>query len=116
MYSTQEAADRIGVSKATLLRWISSELIRDVERDQRGWRIWSDEDIARVKRFRDSYRSSARTPYDDLPVDVKLSRLQTLAVTPGRRYQDARLPQSDHRPKRGDSRADGEDDSGGDAR
>ncbi|MGE5653765.1 MAG: MerR family transcriptional regulator [Bacillota bacterium] len=102
MYSTQEAADRIGVSKATLLRWISSEMIRDVERDQRGWRIWSDEDIARVKRFRDSYRHSGGASYEDLPVDLKLSRLQTLTVNPGRRYQDARLPHPEDRPKRGD--------------
>lgn len=102
MYSTQEAADRIGVSKATLLRWLSSEMIREVERDQRGWRIWSDEDIARVKRFRDSYRHSGRAQYEDLPVDLKLSRLQTLAINPGRRYQDARRPQPEDKPKRGD--------------
>ena len=57
MYSTGEAAERIGVCKNTLLRWISEGLIPDVERDWRGWRIWSDGDVAKVKAFKGLYHS-----------------------------------------------------------
>ena len=40
MFSTAQAAERIGVSKNTLLRWLDEGLTEDVERDWRGWRLW----------------------------------------------------------------------------
>ena len=55
MYTTVEAAKQIGVSKNTLLRWINEGLIPDVERDWRGWRIWSEGDINRAKAFKGDY-------------------------------------------------------------
>ena len=55
MYSTFQAAKKIGVSKNTLLRWIADGLIEDVRRDWRGWRVWSQEDIDSVKVFKDAY-------------------------------------------------------------
>ena len=55
MYTTVEAAKRIGVCKNTLLRWIDEGFVPDVERDWRGWRIWSQEDINRAKAFKDAY-------------------------------------------------------------
>ena len=45
MYSTLQGAKRIGIAKNTLLRWISLGLIEEVDRDWRGWRVWSEEDI-----------------------------------------------------------------------
>ena len=57
MSRTLEAALRVGVCKNTLLRWISLGLIEDVGRDWRGWRVWSDQDISRAKRFRQRYVS-----------------------------------------------------------
>jgi hypothetical protein len=57
MYSTIEAAHRIGVSKNTLLRWLDEGLVDDVERDWRGWRIWHSRDVERVKAFRKAYHS-----------------------------------------------------------
>lgn len=57
MYTTVEAAKRVGVCKNTLLRWINEGLIPDVERDWRGWRTWSQEDINRAKAFRKAYHS-----------------------------------------------------------
>jgi MerR HTH family regulatory protein len=58
MFDTSEVARLVGVSKQTLLRWIRTGLVDDVRRDQRGWRVWSDEDLARVRRFRESYHGS----------------------------------------------------------
>ena len=57
MFSTMEAADCIGVSKNTLLRWLDEGLIDDVQRDWRGWRIWHNRDIERVKTFQKAYHS-----------------------------------------------------------
>lgn len=57
MFSTIEAANCIGVSKNTLLRWLDEGLIDDVERDWRGWRVWMQQDIERIKAFKLEYHS-----------------------------------------------------------
>ena len=57
MLSTVEAAKRIGVSKSTLLRWLDEGLVEDVERDWRGWRVWSEKDINKTKAFMEAYHS-----------------------------------------------------------
>ena len=57
LFSTSQAAKHIGVSKNTLLRWLDEGLTGDVERDWRGWRIWQQEDIERIKAFREAYHS-----------------------------------------------------------
>ena len=57
MYTTSEVAGRVGVCKSTLLRWIHEELISDVGRDWRGWRMWLSRDIERVKAFQKAYHS-----------------------------------------------------------
>ena len=57
MYTTVEAAKRLNVCKSTLLRWIHEDLISDVGRDWRGWRMWRSRDIERVKAFQKAYHS-----------------------------------------------------------
>ena len=57
MFSTIEAANSIGVSKNTLLRWLDEGLIEDVQRDWRGWRVWMQRDIERIKAFKLEYHS-----------------------------------------------------------
>jgi len=57
MFSTVEAANCIGVSKNTLLRWLDEGLTDDVQRDWRGWRIWMQRDIERIKAFKLEYHS-----------------------------------------------------------
>ena len=57
MFSTIEAANSIGVSKNTLLRWLDEGLIDDVQRDWRGWRVWMQRDIERIKAFKLEYHS-----------------------------------------------------------
>jgi len=48
-YSTEAAASQLGISKSTLLRWIREKRVRDVRRDRNNWRVFSDEDIQRIK-------------------------------------------------------------------
>jgi DNA-binding transcriptional MerR regulator len=57
MFSTIEAANCIGVSKNTLLRWLDEGLIDDVQRDWRGWRVWMQRDIERIRAFKSEYHS-----------------------------------------------------------
>ena len=57
MFSTIEAAHCIGISKDTLLRWLDEGLIDDVQRDWRGWRVWMQRDIERIKAFKSEYHS-----------------------------------------------------------
>jgi excisionase family DNA binding protein len=49
-YSTEEAAQEIGVSKSTLLRWFREKRVADVKRDRNGWRVFSKADVVRIKR------------------------------------------------------------------
>ncbi|MEI6186127.1 MAG: helix-turn-helix domain-containing protein [Dehalococcoidia bacterium] len=47
---TAEACKAIGVSKSTLLRWFARGTIVDVpHRDRRGWRLFSSDDLIRIK-------------------------------------------------------------------
>jgi len=50
-YSLAEAAERIGVSPITLKRWLLSEKVSEVSRDRNGWRVFSDKDVKRIKRY-----------------------------------------------------------------
>ena len=66
--NTENVAKVIGVSKSTLLRWISTGLIDDVKRDERGWRYWTNEDVQRVIRFKETYWGLGRsTRENDAP-------------------------------------------------
>jgi predicted site-specific integrase-resolvase len=54
--STQDVADRIGVCKRTLLRWLYAGKIPDVRRERIGGievRLWNARDLQRAQRFRD---------------------------------------------------------------
>jgi excisionase family DNA binding protein len=50
-FGTDEAAQRIGCSKSTLLRWFREGKVADVTRDRRGWRVFTEEDIRRIRRW-----------------------------------------------------------------
>ena len=50
--SQSEALKKAGISKATWHRWINKEKIPDVKRrDVRGWRLFTEEDIQRIREF-----------------------------------------------------------------
>jgi excisionase family DNA binding protein len=49
-YRTREVCEKVGVSRSTLLRWISGGLIRDASvRDRREWRLFTEADIKRIE-------------------------------------------------------------------
>jgi len=49
--STREAAERVGVSRNTLLRWFREGRVADVRRDRNGWRFFTPEDIGRIRAY-----------------------------------------------------------------
>lgn len=59
-YSTLEAAKKIGVSKSTLFAWFKDGKVKDVARDHRGWRIFTLEDILRLREYRRTHRAMPR--------------------------------------------------------
>ncbi len=49
-YRTSEAAQRAGITRSTLLRWLDSGIIKDTtQRDRRGWRLFTETDIKRIE-------------------------------------------------------------------
>ena len=49
-YRTSEACQRAGISKATLFRWFKAGILEDiVRRDRKGWRLFTEDDINRIK-------------------------------------------------------------------
>jgi len=49
-YRTAEACHMAGTSKNTFLRWVKDGILTDVEHwDRRGWRLFTEEDLARLK-------------------------------------------------------------------
>ena len=49
-YRTSEACATAGISRMTFLRWVREGTITDVpHRDWRGWRLFTDDDLARIK-------------------------------------------------------------------
>ena len=48
-YRTKEACDRAGVSRATLFRWLKKGILDRHHRDRRGWRLFTEDDLARIR-------------------------------------------------------------------
>ena len=51
LYTLTEAAHRIGIAPITLKRWLLTGKVSEVGRDRNGWRVFRDEDIARIKQY-----------------------------------------------------------------
>ena len=47
--SITEVAAQLGVSPKTIMRWEKAGKIKKAKRDWRGWRIYSDDDVALMK-------------------------------------------------------------------
>lgn len=49
-----EVAEQVGISPKTLTRWEKSGKITKVKRDFRGWRVYSPDDIRKIKQFHEA--------------------------------------------------------------
>ena len=49
-YKTNEACKIAGISRATFFRWLKEGTVEDVrQKDRRGWRLFTNEDIEKLK-------------------------------------------------------------------
>ncbi len=49
-YRTSEACQGAGISRATLFRWLKAGVLEDIVfRDRKGWRLFTRDDIDRIK-------------------------------------------------------------------
>jgi len=44
-YRTSEVCKKIGISRATLLRWLKEGILEKPLRDRRGWRMFTEDDL-----------------------------------------------------------------------
>jgi DNA-binding XRE family transcriptional regulator len=49
-----EAAEMIGISPKTLMRWEKSGKVRKAKRDFRGWRVYEEDDVLKIRDFHDT--------------------------------------------------------------
>lgn len=71
-FSTAQVAQRVGVHRDTLLRWLRQSRVAEPGRDRNGWRRFTDRDVAQIARF-------AQTGRDGTQVEVApLARLRSL--------------------------------------
>ena len=48
-YRTSEACGKIGISRATLFRWLKEGILQEMHRDRRGWRMFTEEDLKKIR-------------------------------------------------------------------
>ncbi|MBN9660993.1 MAG: MerR family transcriptional regulator [Acidobacteria bacterium] len=53
-YGLKAAATKIGVSPITLKRWLLAEKVGEVARNRNGWRIFTEQDISRIRIYADT--------------------------------------------------------------
>ncbi len=54
-YRTQEALALIGLPRSTFFKWLKEEKVEDVKyKDRNGWRLFTDDDIKKLKRFKET--------------------------------------------------------------
>jgi excisionase family DNA binding protein len=48
-YRTAEVCARTSISRATLFRWLKAGVLPQCQRDRRGWRLYTAEDLSRIR-------------------------------------------------------------------
>lgn len=47
-YRTSEACEKMGISRATLFRWLKAGILEKHYKDRRGWRMFTEEDLNKI--------------------------------------------------------------------
>ena len=48
-YTMLETCEKVGISRATLSRWIKGGLLQTLYKDRRGWRIFTEDDLNQLQ-------------------------------------------------------------------
>ena len=92
--NTAKVAKILGISKSTLLRWISSGLIEDVQRNQKGWRVWTNGDIQKLKRFAQEYKGGFEDSSQIISAQERYKRAESSSLLFAAKYDRFRKNQS----------------------
>ncbi len=49
-----EVAEIVGISPKTIVRWEKVGKVKTAKRDWRGWRVYDEQDLDSIKRFRET--------------------------------------------------------------
>jgi hypothetical protein len=49
-YKTSEACRKIGISRATLFRWLQAGILEKYYKDRRGWRLFTEDDLNKIRK------------------------------------------------------------------
>lgn len=63
IYSTKKVAQAVGINRVTLQRWLLAGKIREPRRVKNGgldFRIWTDRDVERVRRYKEQFYCKGR--------------------------------------------------------
>jgi len=52
-FTLKEAAAQLGISAVTLRRWLIDKKVGEVMRDRNGWRVFSESDIERIRKYKE---------------------------------------------------------------
>jgi excisionase family DNA binding protein len=48
-YTTMETCEKTGISRATLSRWLQHGVLKELRKDRRGWRLFTEDDLNELK-------------------------------------------------------------------
>ena len=49
LFSTTETCESVGISRATLTRWLQRGILKSIRRDRRGFKLFTEEDLQILK-------------------------------------------------------------------
>ena len=48
-YRTADICRALGISRSTLLRWLKNGVLKRSHRDRKGWRVFTEEDLNKIR-------------------------------------------------------------------
>lgn len=48
-YTTTETCEETGISRATLSRWLKQGILKELRKNRRGWRLFTEDDLNKLK-------------------------------------------------------------------
>ncbi|HTV43261.1 MAG TPA: DNA methyltransferase [Candidatus Sulfotelmatobacter sp.] len=64
LFSSAQVAERAGIHKDTLLRWLRQGVVQEPKRDRHGWRIFTPEEAARIEAIAKSEQPPSDSPFE----------------------------------------------------
>jgi len=74
-YRTAEVCQMVGISKSTFFRWTKEDVMSEAEhRDRRGWRLFTEDEIDKLRREVNRVRKNHTAQTGKIPVRSEISQ------------------------------------------